>query len=67
MNVINPHACAWGKVVGRVVTVVVSTKIPISQDAGIYVTRKHNESIEFGKKLALVCVKSRDTVHERHK
>ena len=66
MNVIKPHACAWGKVVGRVITVVVSTKITISRDAAIYmyVTRKHNE---FGKKLALVCIKSRDTVHEHHK
>ena len=50
-----------GKVI--VVVVIVSTKIAISRDAG----RNHNESIEFGEKLASVCVKSRDTVHEPHK
>ena len=57
-----------GKVIGRVVVVlVISTKIAISRDVGIKSTRKYNESIEFGKKLASVCVKSRDTVHKRHK
>ena len=52
-----------GKVIVVVVVVIVSTKIAISQDAGC----NHNESIEFGEKLASVCVKSRDTVHEPHK
>ena len=65
--------CARGKVIGRVVVivvvivVVVSTKIAISRDVDVYATHKHNESIEFGKKLASVCVKSMDTVHGRHK
>ena len=63
-----PRAHAQGgKVIGRVVivVVVVSTKIAISRDVGVKATRKYNESIEFGKKLASVCVKSRDTVGPR--
>ena len=50
-----PRAHAQGgKVIGRVVVVVVvvSTKIVISRDIA---TRIHNESIEFGEKLASVC------------
>ena len=66
MTLITPHACARGKAIGHVV-VVVSTKIAVSQDAGIQGTRKHSESIEFGEKLASVCVKSRDAVHNRQK
>ena len=64
--VFTPRACTRGKVIGRVV-VVVSTKITIFRDVGVQATRKHDESIEFGEKLASVCVESRDTVHDRHK
>ena len=65
--IITPRACARGKVIGRVVVVVVvSTKIAISRDIDVQATRKHNESIQFGKKLASVCVKSMDTVHGCH-
>ena len=49
--IITPRACARGKAIGRVivvVVVVVSTKIAISRDVGVYATCKHNESIEFG-------------------
>ena len=71
ISFIAPCACARGKVIGRVVVVVivvvVSTKIAISRDVDVYATHKHNESIEFGKKLASLCVKSMDTVHGRHK
>ena len=71
MEIITPRACARGKVIGRVVVVVVvmvvSTKIAISRDVDVKATRKHNESIEFGEKLASVSVKSMDTVHGRHK
>jgi hypothetical protein len=63
---ITPCACAGDKVIGRVV-VVAGTNIATSWDLGTWATRKHNESIRFGKKLALVCFKSRDTVHKRHK
>ena len=52
--VITPHACARGKVISRVVNVVVSTKIAISRDVGIYATRKHNELVEFGEIVASV-------------
>ena len=52
-----PRACTRGKVIGRVIVVVVvfavviSTKIAISRDIGVYATCNHNKSIEFGKKL----------------
>ena len=66
-----PRVCAVRDKVTTVgcIIVGVSTKITIilSQDLGIQVTCKHNESIESDKKLASVCLKSRDTVHERHK
>ena len=39
-----------------VVVVVISTKSAISRDVGIKGTLKHSQSIEFGEKLALVCV-----------
>ena len=50
-----------GKVISRVVIVVVSTKIAISRDLG---THKHNESIELGKKLTSEYFKSRDMIHD---
>jgi hypothetical protein len=61
---ITPCACARDKVIGRgvVVVVVVVQKITTSRDLGVWATRKHNESIEFGEKLASVCFKSRDTL-----
>ena len=69
VNLITPRACARGKVMGRVVVIVVvmSTKIAIPRDVDVQATRKHNELIEFGEKLASVPVKSMDTVHGRHK
>ena len=71
LNILNitPRACARGKVIGRVVVVVVvvSTKIVISQCLGTKAIRKHNESVAFGEKWASVCFKTRDMVHERHK
>ena len=45
---------------------VVSTKITRSGYLGIWVTCKHNESSELGEKLAPVCFKLIDTVHEHH-
>ena len=51
---ITPHACARGKAIGFVchllLSVIVGTKIARSRDLGIQATRKHNESVEFGKK-----------------
>ena len=67
---ITPRAYARGKVIGRVVVVIVvvmSTKIAIPRDVGIQTTHKHDESIEFGEKLASVCMKLMDTVHGHHK
>ena len=55
--------------VPKCIHVPMSTKITIilSQDVCTRATRNHNESIDFGEKLATVCFKLRDTVHERHK
>jgi hypothetical protein len=50
-----------GKVIG---CVIVSTKIATFRDLG---SCKHNESIQVGEKLASVCFKLRDTIHERDK
>jgi hypothetical protein len=38
-----------------------------SRHLGVSATRKHNKSIELGEKLASVCFKSRDMIHESHK
>jgi hypothetical protein len=58
-----------GKAIGLSVCLSVCTKIAISsyRDLGAWVTRQQNESIELSEKLASVCFKSRDTIHERHK
>ena len=64
--IFTPCACARGKVIGHVVVVVVVMSI-ISRDVHVQATRKHNESIQFGKKLASVSVTSMNTVHGRHK
>ena len=68
-NVITPRACARGKAIIFVCRLlsVIGMKITRSRDLGIQVTCKHNESVEFGKKLASVCSKSFDTAHESHK
>ena len=68
-RIITPRACARGKVIGRVVVVVVvvSRKIAISRGLGTCATGKHNESVAFDEKRASVCFESRDVVHERHK
>ena len=60
------RVCARGQIISHdIVIVAVSTKIA---DLKMYRhTRKHNKSIEFGKKLASVCVKSMDTVNRHHK
>ena len=52
--IFTPHACARGKVIGRIV-VVVSRKIAISRGLGTWATGKYNESVGFGEKLASVC------------
>jgi hypothetical protein len=68
---ITPRAHAQqGKAIGLSVVCCLSSvdpKIAISQDLGTWATRKYNESIEPGEKLASVCFKSRDTIHECHK
>ena len=48
-DIITPCACAGGKVISRVVVVVVSTKIAIYRDLGTWATRKHRESINLAK------------------
>ena len=61
LQLITPHTCARGKAIGFVCHLslsVVSTKIATSRDPGIWATRKHNESVEIGIKLASVCFDS---------
>ena len=53
--------------VRRRLSSVVGTKIATSRDLGISATRKHNESIEIGDKLASVCFDTFGMAHERHK
>ena len=65
MCIITRAHAQGGKVIDRVI--VGGTKITISQDLGTCVTRKHNESIELGEKLATVCFESKDTIHEHQK
>ena len=40
---------------------------PTSRDLGMCETRKHDESVEVGEKLASACFKSFGVAHERHK
>ena len=42
-------------------------KITKSQNLGLRATRKRNQSVEIGKRLALVCFESFGTVHGCHK
>ena len=64
--VITPRACAGGKVIGRVV-VVVHKKIARSWDLGTSATRKYNESVEVGEKLASGCLESSGTAYKLQK
>ena len=66
---ITPCACARDKVIGSVivVVVVVDTKIAWSQHLGTWATCKHNEYVEFGEKLALVCSELSGMTYKRHK
>ena len=60
------HVCARGKVIGRIVVVViiVDTKITKSGDLGTWPSRKHNEYVEFGEKLASVCSELSGTAYK---
>jgi hypothetical protein len=68
-----PRAHAQGgKVIGLgvvvvVVVIVVTPKIGISRDLGTWATHKRKESMGIGEKLASVCFKSKETVHEGQK
>ena len=66
---ITPRACARGKVIGRVIVVIVviHKKIARSWDLGTPATRKYNESVEVGEKLALGCLESSGTANKLHK
>jgi hypothetical protein len=57
-----------GKAIGLCVCLsICGNKIAISWDLGTWATRRHNESIKLDEKLASVCFKSRDTIHEYHR
>ena len=55
-----------GKVIGCVV-IVVDTKIAKSGGLGISASCKQNKSVEFGEKLASVCLESSGTAYKRQK
>ena len=59
-----------GEVIGSVVVVVVvvvDTKIAWSQHLGTWASCKHDENVDFGEKLALVCSDSSGKAYKRHK
>ena len=59
-----------GKVISlsvRLSAVVVTTKIARFRNLGLRETCKHNQSVEIGERLALMCFGSFGTVHECHK
>ena len=65
--IVTPHACARGKVIGGVVViVVVHKKIARSWDLGTSATRKYNESVNIGEKLASGCLESSGTAYKLH-
>ena len=64
------RACTRGKVISRVVVVVVVVvhkKIARSWDLGTSATRKYNKSVQVGEKLALGCLESSGMVYKLHK
>ena len=62
------RACARGKVIGSVVIVivVVNKNIARSQYLGTLATPKHGKSVEYGEKLALLCLESSSMVYKCH-
>ena len=57
-----------GKVIGLSVCLsIITTKITRSQYLGTRSIRKHNESIEVGKKLTSVCLESSGMAYKCHK
>ena len=66
--IVIPRTCARGKVIGGVVVVVVVVhkKIARSWDLGTSATRKYNESVEIGEKLASGCLESSGMAYKLH-
>ena len=54
-------------IIATVVDIVMDTKIAKSKDLGAWASCKHNGSVEFDEKLALVCLESSDLAYKRHK
>ena len=71
-ELITPRACARGKVIGSVVVVVVvvvvvNKNIARSQHLGTLATCKYGKSVEYGEKLASLCLESSSTAYKCHK
>ena len=66
-SAITPRACARGKAIGFVSQSVVVTKITRSPHLGTWATRKYDETVEIGDKLASICFESIGKPHECHK
>ena len=73
--IITTRACARGKAIGfvclssvcRLSVVIVVTKIARSGHLDIWETCRYNETVEMGKKLALLCFELLGKAHECHK
>ena len=62
ITIITPRACARGKVIGRVVVIVIVVIVhAISWDLNTLATQKYNKSVEIGEKLASGCLESSGT------
>ena len=66
------HACARGKVISSVIVVVVAVvivnkNIARSQHLGTLAIHKHSKSVEYGEKLASLCLESSSTAYKPHK
>ena len=53
--------------ISSVIVIVMDTKIIKCGDLGTWASCKRNKSVEFGKKLASVCLESSGTAYKRHK
>ena len=61
-----PCTCTRGKVIRCVIVVLVMDTIAKSGDVGVWASCKRNKSVEFGEKVASVCLESSDMAYKHH-
>ena len=64
MMIFTPYACTRGKIISSAslslsLSLIVDIKITKSRDLDTQVSCKRNKSVEFGKKMATVCLELR--------